>query len=119
MLTVRNLWFSYGAVEALHDVTMTMNDGRVTCVMGRNGVGKTTLMENLMGILRPTSGAVLRDDLDLTFLPAHRHARSGIALVPQGRQIFPKLTVQENLEVGLAAVVGPKPSIPEWGYGRP
>jgi urea transport system ATP-binding protein len=116
MLTVRNLWFSYGAVEALHDVSMTMASGRVTCVMGRNGVGKTTLMENLMGISRPTSGAVIRDDQDLTFLPAHRHARSGMALVPQGRQIFPKLTVQENLDVGLAASMDRKPVIPEFIY---
>jgi urea transport system ATP-binding protein len=113
MLTVRNLSFSYGAVQALRDVSMTMADGKVTCVMGRNGVGKTTLMENLMGILRPAAGSVLCNDIDVTGIPAYRHAHAGIALVPQGRQIFPRLSVAENLEVGLAAVKGRKPEIPE------
>lgn len=112
MLKVSNLSFSYGAVQALRDVSMTMVDGKVTCVMGRNGVGKTTLMENLMGILRPKSGSVVCNEIDLTHLPAHRHAHAGMALVAQGRQIFPRLTVEENLQVGLSAVVGRKPEIP-------
>src|SRR5438034_4251748 len=103
MLSVRQLSFSYGAVKALRDVNMTMAEGKVTCVMGRNGVGKTTLMRNIMGVLRPSAGSVTVRDSDLTRLPAHRRARAGLALVPQGRQIFPKLTVAENLEVALAA----------------
>src|SRR5262245_43848104 len=103
MLAVRQLSFSYGAVKALRDINMTMSEGKVTCVMGRNGVGKTTLMKNIMGVLRPAAGAVMVGERDVTRLPANRRARAGLALVPQGRQIFPKLTVEENLEVGLAA----------------
>ena len=103
MLVARNLYFSYGMVQALSDVSMTMQPGRVTCVMGRNGVGKTTLMKNLMGLLSPSSGSILLGERDVTRLPANQRARAGIALVPQGRQIFPKLSIEENLRVGLEA----------------
>jgi urea transport system ATP-binding protein len=103
MLAIENLSFSYGMVQALRDVTMTMAPGRITCVMGRNGVGKTTLMKTMMGLLRQTAGTVTLGDKDLTKLPANRRARSGLALVPQGRQIFPKLTIEENLRIGLEA----------------
>jgi len=85
VLSVRQLSFSYGAVKALRDINMTMGEGKVTCVMGRNGVGKTTLMKNIMGVLRPSAGAVLVGDTDLTRLPANRRARAGLALVAQGR----------------------------------
>src|SRR5579859_4882666 len=90
-------------VQALRNVTMSMGRGRVTCVMGRNGVGKTTLMKTIMGLLRQSSGDVVLGDRVVSKLPASKRARSGIALVPQGRQIFPKLTVEENLRVGLQA----------------
>src|SRR5882724_6111893 len=90
-------------VQALRDVTMNMPKGRVTCVMGRNGVGKTTLMKTIMGLLRQSSGAVMLGEQNVSRLPASRRARSGLALVPQGRQIFPKLTVEENLRIGLEA----------------
>ena len=103
MLVARNLHFSYGMVQALSDVNMTMQPGRVTCVMGRNGVGKTTLMKNLMGLLSPSSGSILLGERDVTRLAANQRARAGIALVPQGRQIFPKLSIEENLRVGLEA----------------
>ena len=103
MLMTRDLSFSYGMVQALSGVEMTMQPGRVTCVMGRNGVGKTTLMKNLMGLLNPTGGKILLAGKDVTRLPANQRARLGIALVPQGRQIFPKLTIEENLKVGLEA----------------
>src|SRR5262245_34433022 len=100
MLSIQSLSFSYGAVKALRDVSMTMRTGQVTCVMGRNGVGKTTLMKNIMGLLRPSAGSVVIGEKNVTRLPANRRAREGLALVPQGRQIFPKLTVEENLRVG-------------------
>ncbi len=116
MLTVKDLSFSYGAVQALRNVNMTMQTGKVTCVMGRNGVGKTTLMKNIMGILKPNAGSVDCDGDAITSLPPYRHARSGLALVPQGRQIFPKLTVYENLEVGLAASNGKIKVVPESVY---
>lgn len=103
MLSVEDLSFSYGAVRILRNVSMKMHPARVTCVMGRNGVGKTTLMKNIMGLSMCSSGTVRMGDLDLTSLPANRRARTGLALVPQGRQIFPKLTVEENLRVGLQA----------------
>jgi urea transport system ATP-binding protein len=103
MLSIRDLSFSYGAIPTLRGINMEMTPGCVTCVMGRNGVGKTTLMRNIMGVLRSSGGTVHLADKDLTALPAYRRARSGVALVPQGREIFPKLTVEENLRIGLEA----------------
>lgn len=116
MLAVKNLSFSYGAVRILHDISMTMQQARVTCVMGRNGVGKTTLMKNIMGLLSPVSGEIVVDDRDLSSLPASERAKAGIGLVPQGRQIFAKLTIEENLRVGLQARQDRKSSIPESVY---
>ncbi|RYE50589.1 MAG: urea ABC transporter ATP-binding subunit UrtE [Rhizobiaceae bacterium] len=103
MLELRNLNFHYGAVQALYGIDMTMPPGQITCVMGRNGVGKTTLLRNIMGISASTDGQVVLDGADVRPLTAYKRARAGIALVPQGRQIFPKLTVMENLRVGLQA----------------
>ena len=116
MLAIRNLSFAYGAVGVLTDVTMTMAASRVTCIMGRNGVGKTTLMKNIMGLLRPSAGSVILGETDLTGLPPNRRAGAGLAIVPQGRQIFPKLTVQENLLVGLRARNDRCRTIPEEVY---
>ena len=102
MLKLNNLNFAYGGVQALTNVDMTFPKGQMTCVMGRNGVGKTTLMRNIMGLLRG-SGSVTLDGKDISGDAAPKRARAGIALVPQGRMIFPKLTVEENLRVGLQA----------------
>jgi len=104
MLTVQNLSFAYGAIQVLDDISMGMPEARITCILGRNGVGKTTLLMNIMGLLRPTIGAVYMDDRDLTTLPADKRAAAGLGLVPQGRRIFPRLTVEENLRVGLATL---------------
>jgi urea transport system ATP-binding protein len=103
MLSVQNLTFSYGAVQSLFGVSLEAKPGQITCVMGRNGVGKTTLLRNIMGTLTPTGGTVTLNGAELSKAPASQRARSGIAIVPQGRQIFPKLSVRENLEVGLQA----------------
>jgi urea transport system ATP-binding protein len=100
-LSVGQLCVSYGSIQTLRDINMTFAKERVTCVMGRNGVGKTTLMKTIMGLMRPTSGSVLLDGQELAGKPAYRCSRAGLALVPQGRQIFPRLTVEENLKVGL------------------
>jgi urea transport system ATP-binding protein len=100
-LKLSNISFSYGAVEALSDVSMTMRSGRVTCIIGRNGVGKTTLMRNVIGNYRSSSGSIHLGQTAVHELPAHRRVQAGLALVPQGREIFPKLTVEENLQVGL------------------
>ncbi|HZK83049.1 MAG TPA: urea ABC transporter ATP-binding subunit UrtE [Humisphaera sp.] len=116
MLAIQNLSFSYGMVQALRGISMTMPPGQVTCVMGRNGVGKTTLMKNVMGLLRHSAGTIMLGDRDIGVLPANRRARSGIALVPQGRQIFPKLSITENLRIGLQARTDGRKTIPEEVY---
>jgi urea transport system ATP-binding protein len=116
MIDIKNLNFRYGGVQALYDVNMTFAPGRITCVMGRNGVGKTTLMKNIMGLERAASGAIWLDDADITTHNAHKRARAGLALVPQGRQIFPKLSVMENLKVGLEARTDGKRAIPDELY---
>ena len=116
MLAIDNLSFSYGMVQALREVSMKMAPGRITCVMGRNGVGKTTLMKTIMGLLRQSAGSVILGDQDLSRLPANRRARAGVALVPQGRQIFPKLTIEENLRIGLEARAVRKGGIPQEVY---
>jgi len=116
LLATRNLSFAYGMVQALRDITVTMPSARVTCVMGRNGVGKTTLMKTMMGLLKQNSGAVVLGEIDVSRLPANRRARAGLALVPQGRQIFAKLTVEENLRIGLEARTDRRRSIPPEVY---
>jgi urea transport system ATP-binding protein len=103
MLAVDHLSFSYGAVNVLDDVTMRMPPGQITCILGRNGAGKTTLLMNLMGLLRSTGGGVSFENRDLTPLAPDRRSSLGIGLVPQGRRIFARLTVNENLILGLAA----------------
>jgi urea transport system ATP-binding protein len=103
MLAVQNLSFAYGAIQVLNDITMTMPAGRITCILGRNGVGKTTLLMNVMGLLTPAIGAVFMGDRDVTTMPPDRRSALGLGLVPQGRRIFARLTVEENLRVALAA----------------
>ena len=103
MLTLNKLEFSYGTIQTLHGISAQMLPGRVTCVIGRNGVGKPTLLKVIMGILRSSSGSIQLPHVDVTSFAANRRAREGIALVPQGRQIFPKLSVADNLRVGLEA----------------
>lgn len=116
MLSIDKLSFAYGTVRILHGIEMKMKASRVTCVIGRNGVGKTTLLKNIMGLLKPSAGAIRLDGTDLVSLPANRRAHAGLGIVPQGRQIFPKLTVEENLRVGLQARTDGRQSIPEDVY---
>jgi urea transport system ATP-binding protein len=103
MLNITGLDQFYGESHTLWDLDIQIPAGRCTCVMGRNGVGKTTLMQCIMGLLPVRSGAMIYLDQDLARLPAERRAGLGLGYVPQGRQIFPLLTVQENLEIGLPA----------------
>ena len=116
MIELRNLNFHYGGVQALYNINMIMPKARITCVMGRNGVGKTTLLKNIMGVQSPSGGSIELQQKDVTSLPANKRARAGIALVPQGRQIFPKLSVLENLKVGLQARPDGKRIVPEELY---
>ncbi len=103
MLKVTALNHSYGAVQALREVSLEAPAGAITCVMGRNGVGKTTLLRSLMGQLGANRGVIRLGNHDISRAKAHLRAKLGLALVPQGREIFPKLTVEENLLVGLSA----------------
>lgn len=106
MLSVTNLQAAYGAAKVLFDVSLRIGAGEVVTLLGRNGMGKTTTINAIMGLIRPTGGAVIFDDRPLTGLPPYRIAQAGIGLVPEGRQIFPTLTVEENL-VATAAVRDP------------
>ena len=101
MLGVQALNQSYGGSHTLWDVTLTVRAGSRTCLMGRNGMGKTTLLKCIMGLLPIETGGITFDGADLTKQPAETRARAGIGYVPQGRDIFSQLTVEENLRVGL------------------
>ena len=102
MLEVSNVTLHYGAAQALRGVSLKAGAGKITCVLGRNGVGKTSLMRSIVGHHRLTSGSVAFEGKALDRSAAYDRARSGIAFVPQGREIFPLLTVRENLESGFA-----------------
>ncbi len=102
MLAVENISLFYGAAQALRGVSVVADMGEVTCVLGRNGVGKTTLLRAIVGH-RPVSGGNIKiDGRDITHLEQYERAALGIAYVPQGREIFPLLSVKENLETGFA-----------------
>jgi urea transport system ATP-binding protein len=103
MLNIRKLSIAYGETHILRDVSMDVPSGKVVCLMGRNGVGKTTLLKGIMGLLKPRAGQVYFQDRDLTRARPEKRARAGIGYVPQGREIFPHLTVLENLQIGLLA----------------
>ena len=113
MLDIRNLCVSYGESQVLWDVDLQVPVGQVVCLMGRNGVGKTTLLKSVMGLLRPRSGAITLQGNSLTVLSTDRRARQGIGYVPQGREIFPDMTVLENLRIGLVAQGLPATVIPD------
>jgi len=113
MLTVEGVHLSYGASKALRGVGLEAERGRVTCVMGRNGVGKTSLLKAVVGLHPISSGTIAWDGEALTGRPAHRRAARGIAYVPQGREIFPLLSVEENLRTGYAALPRDKRTLPE------
>jgi urea transport system ATP-binding protein len=101
MLTITGLNQFYGGSHTLWDVNLTVPKGSRTCVIGRNGMGKTTLLKCIMGLLPVTSGEICFDGTPITHRPVENRARSGVGYVPQGREIFPQLTVEENLRIGL------------------
>jgi len=102
MLTVSKLNQYYGGSHILRDLSFEVPDGKVTALLGRNGVGKSTLLRTLMGLVPAATGALRFGERDLTQLPPYERVRAGIGYVPQGREIFPRLTVEENLRMGLA-----------------
>ena len=103
MLKVETVHQSYGGSRILRGVSFEAAPGKVTAILGRNGVGKTTLLKAIMGLVPVTSGRIAFGGADLTRAPSHQRVRAGIAYVPQGREIFPRLTVHENLMMGLAS----------------
>ena len=109
MLTVENLNQAYGGSHILRGLSFEVKTGEVTTLLGRNGVGKTTLLKSLMGVVKTKSGNIAFDGKDITHLPPHERVKAGIGYVPQGREIFPRLTVEENLLMGLATKPGGTP----------
>ena len=101
MLEVRNLNAAYGQSEVLHGIDLAVQPGEIVAVVGRNGMGKSTLMKSLIGVMPAKSGQILVDGTDVAGLPSHQRVKRGIAYVPQGRQIFGTMTVLENIETGL------------------
>jgi len=112
MLQIKQLNQYYGESHTLWDIDLTVPEGQCTCLMGRNGVGKTTLLDSIMGLLPVRSGHISLGGEEITKLPAERRAGLGVGYVPQGRQIFPLLTVRENLEIGLATGRTKRKNIP-------
>src|ERR1700740_1317002 len=112
MLSISNVNQFYGGSHTLWDLSLEVTKGSCTCLMGRNGMGKTTLLKCIMGLLPVTSGQMLFNGTDLRPLPVEARARLGIGYVPQGREIFPQLTVEENLRVGLGVRKGGPKIIP-------
>ena len=113
MLEVNDIDLHYGAAQALRGISLKAEAGKVTCVLGRNGVGKTSLLRAIVGQHPVSKGSICFDGADITGLSTVSRARSGIAFVPQGREIFPLLTVEENLETGFAPLPRDERSVPD------
>ena len=113
MLEVNNINLHYGAAQALRGVSLKAEVGKVTCVLGRNGVGKTSLLRAIVGQKPVSAGSISLGGTDITKLATVDRARSGVAFVPQGREIFPLLTVAENLETGFAPLKRDQRTVPD------
>ncbi|MCD6519768.1 MAG: ABC transporter ATP-binding protein, partial [Anaerolineae bacterium] len=100
LLEVENLHVAYGAIKALHGISFHVDEGEIVTLIGANGAGKTTTLKTISGLLRPIEGDIRFDGRSIVRVPAERIVRMGISQVPEGRQIFSTLTVQENLEMG-------------------
>lgn len=113
MLNIKTLNQFYGGSHTLWDVDMTVPTGSITCLMGRNGMGKTTLLRSIMGLVKTQSGAIEYEGKDIRGVAAERRAPLGVGYVPQGREIFSQLTVEENLRTGLPIRKDKAKNIPE------
>jgi urea transport system ATP-binding protein len=114
MFDVKNLNVAYGQSQVLHGIDLTVQPGEIVAVVGRNGMGKSTLMKSLIGVIPIRSGQVAIDGADISGLPSHARVSRGLAYVPQGRQIFGTMSVRENIETGL--VVTGKSEVPDEIY---
>ena len=115
MLAVDHLQSAYGPAQVLFDIGFRVGAGEVVTLLGRNGMGKTTTIHTIMGLLPASGGSAVFDDLSLIGLPPHRIAQAGLGLVPEGRQIFPTLTVEENL----IATAASRFAAPRWAPTPP
>ncbi|HKS87737.1 MAG TPA: urea ABC transporter ATP-binding subunit UrtE [Pseudolabrys sp.] len=113
MLEVSNIDLHYGAAQALRRISLKAEPGKVTCVLGRNGVGKTSLLRAVIGQHAVSAGSIKFEGRDITRMSTVERARLGVAIVPQGREIFPLLTVEENLETGYAPLPRKQRDVPE------
>lgn len=100
MLEVKNINVQYGAFKALYDVSLTVEKGLIVSIVGANGAGKTTLLNTISGLLRPTSGKITFEGIELTALPGHEIVRKGVVQIPEGRKLFPDMSVYDNLISG-------------------
>lgn len=115
MLSIKGLSAYYGESLIIPNLNLEVPDKEIVCLIGRNGVGKTTTLKSIMGLVKNPEGSILLDGTDISHKVTFDRARSGIGYVPQGRDIFPRLTVQENLELGLKAR-GLKGTVPDYIY---
>jgi branched-chain amino acid transport system ATP-binding protein len=114
MLNVKNLHAGYGQVEALRSVNLEVKKGEIVCLIGNNGAGKSTTLMSISGVVKQRSGEIMFDGENIIGLPAHKIVAKGISLVPEGRRIFPTLTVEENLRAGAFL----KPKLPKENYEK-
>src|SRR6478672_6306490 len=99
-LEIESVYTAYDKADVLQGVSLKVEAGRITCLLGSNGSGKTTLVRSILGLTPARAGRIVFDGIDITHLPTHRIIAAGIACIPEGRKVFPKLTVEENLRVG-------------------
>ena len=108
MLEIKDIYVNYGAIQAIKGITITVNDGELVSLVGANGAGKTTILHTISGLLRATSGEVLLDGVNLQKVPANTIINLGLAHVPEGRHVFSRMTVEENLRMGAYIINDPK-----------
>src|SRR5216117_972687 len=100
ILEIADVYTAYDKADVLQGVSLRVEAGRISCMLGSNGSGKTTLVRSILGLTPPRAGRIVFDGIDITRLPTHKIIAAGIACIPEGRKVFPKLTVEENLRVG-------------------
>ena len=115
MLNIENLDSYYGESRVINNLNLSAKKGKITCLIGRNGVGKSTTLKSIMGLVKTPCGKILLNGTDIIKMKTYDRVKLGIGYVPQGRDIFPQMTVQENLELGLQAIGG-KGKVPDYIY---